>query len=334
MKMKKKIFFIFLAVLLLGSAFVFPTFAAEQSGRVAWNMNQYAPEPDSPFYRVASGLDVGNGDINYNPVPVKYWDAINYVPIILGSDFSAVPSVTSDGYFRCLYNPDVSTHNTIVFYSDYLEGDPADAKGTLFALGLVHDPESAFTIDGVTSVDRANLNSDFVFTAQIRSPDGYVMYFNYRYMDSFGVFYVPYGWKLTIYVTGLPSCVGKMLSFQLNCSYVNNGQLSEYWEMYYPYYESIEQTSDAYQYSAGNETGYGLGLDEGYTNGHNAGYSSGFEDGKISGINEVNSQKEDFSGGFGKLFFSSEEVNGERVYSGLFGGILQAYLTVANVVSF
>ena len=79
--------------------------------------------------------------------------------------------------------------------------------------------------------------------------------------------------------------------------------------MYYPYYASIEQSSDVFQYSCGKK------------------------DGKIIGINEVNSQKEDFSGGFGKLFFSSEEVNGERVYSGLFGGILQAYLTVANGVS-
>ena len=71
MKIKKKIFLIFLAVLLLGSAFVLPTFAAEQSGRVTWNMNQYPPKSGSPFYRVTSGLDVGNWDINYNPVPIK-----------------------------------------------------------------------------------------------------------------------------------------------------------------------------------------------------------------------------------------------------------------------
>lgn len=330
MKMKKKIFFIFLAVLLLGSAFVFPTFAAEQSGRVAWNMNQYAPEPDSPFYRVPSGLNVGNGDINYNPVPMKYWDGFDYVPNPSGSSYS-VPYVTSDGYFRCLYDPDVSTHNTFVFYSDYLESvvDPSYAQGTLFALGLVLDSASYFDFGDGIDAFRANLNENFMFTAQIRSPDGYVMYFNYRYMDSFGVFYVPYGWKLTIYVTALPSCVGKMLSFKLNCSYVTTSQLSEYYETYYPYYASIEQTSDTYQYTVGEETGYELGLDEGYSNGHNDGYSLGLEDGKISGRNE----KEDFSGGFGKLFFSSEEVNGERVYSGLFGGILQAYLTVANGVS-
>lgn len=333
MKMKKKIFAIFFAVLLLGSLVIFPAHAADQSSGAVWNLNQYPPDPDAPFYRVDSYLDVGNGDINYNPIPIPYFnDAINYVPNSNG-DSASVPSVTSDGYFACLYDPDVSSHNTLVFYSDYLDGDPSNSVGTLFALGLIQNPSSAFSVGDGTLIDRADLNTDFWFTAQILSPDGYMIYFNYKYMDSFGIVYVPNGWKLTLYITGEPSCIGKMITFKLNCSPVTSSQLPEYWEIYYPYYSAIEVSRDSEMYLGGLSKGKELGLQEGYTNGHNAGFSSGFSDGKIAGINEVNAQKEDFTSGFGDLFFSSEEVNGERVYSGLFGGILQAYLTVANGVS-
>ncbi len=108
---------------------------------------------------------------------------------------------------------------------------------------------------------------------------------------------------------------------------------------YYHGYDIGKMEGNSEGYELGHSHGYTQGCTDGYASGKTDGISEGYSSGKTDGIAEgrqqLQKEGDSFFKSFADFFFSSkiDEKTGERIYSGIFGGILQAYLTVANGVS-